>query len=446
MKRVFYGICNSDASETYKEVTISDIELLNNFTFEEGDLLTVFFAHENTEESPSLVIYVNDTENEISTTIDEGKFIKTHDVTAECSGAWGAGETVIFAYTQQGNTNVYYWELIDAVHASNQLYGVTKLFNDNISDADFSQWMGEAIDAEDSKIALTPNALKRFFNLLKGQEESEDPEIEPLIGLNWTPSDLVSQYEADELGTLSITGNGDGIVINYPIQALIDQKMGNISMPTHTGQLINNGNGPNLEESNPFITKMVPDDLHFANGNGLQYYNGSISIPRIILNDESNKIVIGSSNDNTLAGIHIAKFLTVNGGINVTGNSTITGNLEITGNGKANELYENNVALKNKYSPIIEVFAVSDPETVEIKAKSSTSHKSVVMTQEGYDFLGIVGYNLDYANTNTIDASWCSVWECYKDTETTAIYALRNLNDKPIAVHMTLWGIYKKKI
>lgn len=474
MNKVFYGICNSSADESEKAVIISDIELLaEDFVFEKGDLLTVFFANENTENSPTLVLYVNDTESEISTTIDEGKYIKSHDVEAELSNAWGAGETVIFAYTQQGTSNIYYWELVDAVHASHQIYGVTRLFDDDITDQDFSDWIKSDPEETDSNIALTPNALKRLYNLLSGQttnqpndsggseepspedpiepdpEEPEPEPVEPLIGLTWTPAPEMAEYETDNLGTLSLTGDSNGIDITYPIQALIDSRMGSTGMPTHTGQLVNNGNGPDTQESNPFITKIVPDNLYFANSRGLYYTTGTNSIPRIILNDNSNRIAIGSDSDNTLSSVYIAKPLTIKGktivstgGIAVTGASTISGGLTVTGDGKATTLYENNVSLVNKYSKKLKVVKFNQ-KTGTISKNASCGHKHITITQSGWTPLGVVGYNVNYNNANsTGDSKYANVWECYLMNNTTVEYSIYNVKSSAINVQIDVYVLY----
>ena len=100
---------------------------------------------------PSIVVYLQDPEDETSTTTDSGKLIKSVDVEANMENAWAAGETVIFAYTQLNIGGVYYWELINAFHATMDTYGDTKLFDDT----DFVTWIGEPIDEDDSTVALT---------------------------------------------------------------------------------------------------------------------------------------------------------------------------------------------------------------------------------------------------------------------------------------------------
>ena len=346
MKRVFYGVCVSLENEAAKRVIVSDTDLLQeNFQFEVGDLLTVFFAQGNTAEEPSLVIIINDTEQNTSNSDDEGKLIKTHDATAEAVNAWGAGEAVTFVYVkntfktenneQSVPNNVYYWEMVNAVHASKNVYGDTKLFDFNKEDNQteteaFNNWIATAEQAKDDEYALAPNALKRLMNLLEG---------------SWEPAE--TPYELDTLGTLTL-GQGNGISITYPINAIIDNKLSDI--PRFTGQLQNNGNGPGntpVEECEPFITRIIPNDLYFSDQKGLYYGDTSINVPRIVLNDKNNKLILGEPKPQEGVEPQIPF-----SGVVVNQGLTVNGDAVISGKGKANTLYENNVALKNKYSPI----------------------------------------------------------------------------------------------
>ena len=302
--RTYYGTCKTASGESEKKVYVPDLDLTvgnNGFNFQEGDLLVVFFAQTNTISGPSIVVYIQDPEVETSTTSDIGKYIKSLDVEANMENAWAAGETVIFAYTQQSTSGTYYWELINANHASIETYGDTKLFDeDNLNNLLAGTYDGE------QDIALTPNTLKKFYDLLQGQED-ESP-----LGLKWTPYE---EGEAQNLGVLSLSNDSNGVMLTYPIETKIQEYINQNPTITHTGQLVNNGNGGGegheLDEAEPFITRIIPNDLYFGNEKGLYYgipntnpeSQEITAYPRIILNDSENKISIGDGNDNSLAGI-----------------------------------------------------------------------------------------------------------------------------------------------
>ena len=116
--RTFYGTCKTASNVSQKKVYVPDVELADNFNFIEGDLLVVFFAQTNTVSEPSIVVYLQDPEEELSTTTDSGKLIKSVDVEANMENSWAAGETVVFAYTQLATAGTYYWELINGFHAT----------------------------------------------------------------------------------------------------------------------------------------------------------------------------------------------------------------------------------------------------------------------------------------------------------------------------------------
>ena len=484
MKRVYYGTCKTASDAAAKKVYVPDLDILDeNFNFDEGDLLVVFFAQSNTVDAPSIVIYSQDPEQESSTTSDSGKYIKSLDVTADLADSWAAGETLIFAYTQEGVGEAYYWELIDAAHATIDVYGNTKLFDDS----NFIEWLAdEEIHEEDSEIALTPNTLKKFYQLLIGnnssQEEEEpdpepepepdpepdpepepEPEPEPVIipplGLKWTPSESVTQYETQPLGTLSLTNNTDGIEINYPINAIVGEYLQTVKPITHTGQLVNNGNGasgdPTAANSEPFITRMIPNNLYFNNGNGLYYGNKA----RIILNNSGNKIVIGSSTDNTLNGIHLDKATAINGNTSITGALATTGGITAAGtiissggNVAGSILYEGKVpgtnnwwSLRDKYSPFMTV-AAKTTGTFNVSANGVVEHAKFYVGVSGWVPVGIVGYNISYGTGNNKDARYANLWECFITNTNYVDYDVYNMKSSKINIKITFYVLYKKVI
>lgn len=474
MKRVFYGTCKTGAATSVKIVVVPDLDITEeNFQFDEGDLLVVFFADGNTSDTPSIVIRVSDSEEEISISDDSGKLIKTLDTKAELANCWQMGETLIFVYTQQDTSGVYYWELIDAAHATTTDYGNTKLFDISDSDEDYNNWLaGTDFTEYDDTVALTPAMLKKFFTLLKGEPSSDDggddsgddsgeqpsptdpEEIEPvipLLGLSWTPSETVSQYETQPLGTLSLTNGTSGIEINYPIDALIQHYIETVPTITHTGQLFNNGNGgqnaPKDEAAEPFITRYIPNNLYFNNGNGLYYNNDA----RFILNDGNNKVSIGGN----ALGILLNKPTQISGNTSVTGTLTTSGNIssgsaliQTTGDLKGGVIYEGGTSLRKKYSALL----TTENRTtgnINVAKGGEKAHILFSVAKSGWTPIGVVGYNISKKDGATgeaaQDARYANLWECFI-TGNNVDYAVYNMRSKAINIKITFNILYCKNI
>lgn len=470
-ERVYYGTCKTGAATKTKVVYISDEDINDGFQFEEGDLLTVFFADTNTVDEPEIVITNEDSEQDISVSDDSGKSIKSLDVEAGMKDAWAAGETVIFAYTQQSTSNAYYWELIDANHASVETYGNTKLFDDT----KLNDLLDGSYDGE-TDIALTPVTLKNFYELLTAEgEESEEEEPVIPIGLKWIPNPE-ALGDLDDLGTLSLTNGTDGIVIKYPLTQKIQDCINSQihETITHTGQLTNNGNGikpddPTNPNTEPFITRVVPDDLYFGNGRGLYYgtpntdpEQESTAKPRIILNDDQNYLVIGSTNDDSLNGVYINKPLLVSSNAQVTGDLTVGNPTAVEGVSiiaekdiiseayvKGISLYEdlkgNSTAIRQIYSPQIQVFSINCP-TKTIDEGKSSGHIEINITRQGWTPIGVAGYNVNFKGEKSGDAAYANVWECCVKNNTTLRYAIRNLRNDPITINIVVDILYIKQL
>lgn len=462
-KRVYYGTCKSGSGEEQKKVYVPDIEIIDNkFNFEEGDLLTVFFAQKNDVDAPSIVIYNQDPEQESSTTIDGGKYIKTLDVEAGLADAWDAGETVIFVYTQQDTSDSYYWELVDAAHATTTIYGNTKLFTIT-DDNDFKEWITNDNISGPDDVAMTPYMLKRFYKLLKtAQDDQQEEDI--LLGLKWTPADYGS-LETQPLGTLSFGIDGSAVTIDYPIQQIIQQYITNNPLITHTGELYNNGNGSTEsavdESAEPFITRMVPNNLYFNNGNGLYYIyttpatiwwgwqeipnpnaGQTISIPRIILNDSNDKIAIGGdSNDDGLKGILLGKPTQINGNTSIYGDIATSGNIQANnnktiytgGNVKGKVLYEQCNGDINTGKPISQIYS----KILVTKIKNTSNFTIAKGKHIAGDFdvkesnlkpIALAGYNITNQTSGGQNASFCLPFAMILKDDGVIRYEIRNVN------------------
>ncbi len=495
-RKVYYGTCpaspsnNSGAgaeNSTY-HVYIRDVDIpAEGFQFNEGDLLVVFFGVQNKFEQPSIVAHVTDTETDVSVTDDEGKFIKTYDVEVEAVDAWGAGETVIFAYTARGSAaeGEFHWALVNGIHASEDVYGDTKLYDLDMTSDDpeeliFPDWIiGEfGAEEEDTTTALAPNMLKKLYQLLAKKDND--------MGLIWSPN---KEGELQTLGTLKLSDNGDAVEITYPLDATIAAAMSQHPTIGYTGQLINNGNGGGsgheTEASAPFITQYIsnqpsvdrtvsiPAGLHFDNGAALNYTYCTTPddestrqhIPRIVLNDSTNKLALGTSSGDTLAGIVLGTDTEVNGNLlptkrivnhisepvpNIPTPPAIVNTVGITTNG---QIREKNQLLKERYGPLYEVERIRH-YTGTIGSNKSTAHlhPSVLTAthpSSGWTAVGIVGFNVNYykdAGAKSDDAYYANVWECYLMDATQIEYAIFNFRNTPIKVFIDIYVLYKKKI
>ena len=435
-RRVYHGIAGAQPVDGVYRVDIHDTDIditAGEFSFDEGDLLVVFFAVKNEVAQPKLAIYITDTENEVSISNDEGHFIKQYDAEADCTDDWDAGDTVAFAYTQQGTGATYYWEMINGVHASTLVYGDTKLFDDT----NFDSWIIAAPVEADKEVALTPNTLKKLYQLLsQPQDQEEEEEEERPLGLKWEPSQSVDP-EIDILGNLSL-GDGAAVNITYPLESTIRGLIG--TSITHTGQLFNNGNGPGTTITNlePFITRYPENDIYFSQGYGLKAVGDeSQTIPRIQLKSENNNVVIGTGADSVI----LAKSTQINGNLVVSG--TITAN----GNTSAPTFIENEIPLVQKYSKILKVQSFNSiKNNGKIAAHGVLLHATIDVKQNDWEPLGVIGYNINMVSGHDgTDGYYANVWECHliRGNNPTVEYSIYNMKDKDIYVQISVDVLYR---
>ena len=96
---VYYGTSITGENVPQKVVKIKQADFNPN-NLQPGDILSVYFAHRNSAENPSLVYTIGDSEQEISATGDsKGDSIKNTNQNGALPGAWTDGEVVNFSYT-----------------------------------------------------------------------------------------------------------------------------------------------------------------------------------------------------------------------------------------------------------------------------------------------------------------------------------------------------------
>ena len=461
--RTYYGTCTTESDASEKKVYVPDTDLTEqDFNFQEGDLLVVFFAQTNTVSEPSIVVYLQDPEVETSTTSDTGKYIKSLDVEANMENAWAAGETVVFAYTQQSTAESFYWELVDGNHASVETYGDTKLFDDN----QLKNLLAGTYDG-DEDIALTPNALKQFYDLLKSTEEEEEDDSP--LKLKWNPV----EPDGQKLGTLSLTNDSSGVDITFPLEAKVTEIINRKELKniTHTGQLFNNGNGADgedgatSEDAEPFITRIVPENL-YLNGDQNGIFYGIPTQANNVIRATDTQVIVG--NGSLTDGILLNKFTTVGGNLTVNGTLTTTGiisatNANITTNGNVygTTLYEKrnskSYPLQQLYGPHYQVLrkntkteAQKTPidvnRKVTLEGNKTTDHLYInVNDVDGYKPIGIVGYNISEFESNKGHPRLKNLWECCLNSDGRIQYAVQNLYDKKDVFYVMFDVLYQKR-
>ena len=129
---VYYGTSITGENVPQKVVKIKQADFNPN-NLQPGDILSVYFAHRNSAENPSLIYTIGDSEQEISATGDsKGDSIKNTNQNGALPGAWTDGEVVNFSYTAdsditQGSNNTTYWEMVAKGIATDETYGVVKI-------------------------------------------------------------------------------------------------------------------------------------------------------------------------------------------------------------------------------------------------------------------------------------------------------------------------------
>lgn len=453
--KTYYGTCITDATTSAKEVVIRDETIVTDFNI--GDLLVVYFKDTNQTAEPTIVVKNDSTEQENSISTDTGKAIKTRSENVDAVGAWDAGETVIFAYTYNVNQigdNVAYWELINGAPSTENIYGVTKL-NGN-EGTNISDWLNDNESNSDWNTALTSGMLKKFYASLT-KSSGEQPG-KTTLQLSWFPA-IDTTEDMTELGTLSLTSNKDnGVVIELPLESYIKD---HIKQITNTSSLHNDGHSiddPDGTKENGkfYITNVLPDNrsLWYA----AEPNNYEFLVPK---HQNSGNLLINSEKTIELNGINgttIKTGLTLNGNLNMPGKTITSGAINssgITANGiidaKGNQIkttgrldggiiYEGNVSLASKYSPIFAEHIFS--KVVSIDAGKSSGHQTIGVGKSGFTPVAIAWFNFDYNNQNsTGDAAWCYLWESYLKGDTLT-FAIHNTKTKKVNIKASFKVIY----
>lgn len=463
-KRVFYGVCGRGGKATVGEaevftVTIQEPVLtdLENFDFKVGDLLAVYFVEKQSEQdlyNPALKIQVTESNENITIGSDSGRFIKTFNQEAPEKLAWEAGEVVLFCYVeneaQAEPRDPAYWYMVNHVEATatNDVYGVTKLFDLNSEDIP-SWYSGEF--GTDNTTAVDPSFLRK---VIKGLAEVT----------------YESEYEQSQTTTLLGTLK-NGLNVSYEVYMPNPDE---VPVPTNTRQLSNQGPGSGngivnwTADGSFYITNVLNDhNLYFpTSGSGIVFNSSTPAGNKPFIVTDSNRRIVIDGADNPVilqstgqyAASSKGNFIIDEGGLTVDKDGLIKGNLVVKKQASANVLkgntiYENEISLKDKYAykiAVLEVGSKSFTITLdsnksarrELNLNSGLSAFSIPGPAKnwGWEPLGIVSWNWSYAGTTESDAAYVSTWEMFikgrGKNKGILQYAIKNFGTRTIKVYL----------
>lgn len=421
MANLFYGTCDTGADEKVKIVSVA-----NGTTIEEGDLLIVYFANGNTNESPNLSI-----ENLSS---DEGYAVKKRNVTESLKNAWKDGEVVGFVKVKQefntdndageedGATdleanNATWWELFEGGQATVGWYGMTKLF-DVLDNMPPDNWPHDA--------AATPALVEWVYNQIPKDED----------GNVITKIEYITDSEdkqPNEQGRFRIYYNQDSTPIEYIIYDTNTEY-------ERTSQFINDASDPqkhNVTTDGGYYITNTLDGNFYLTGN--LYRDFPNNTPKGLITVSNNYIDYGSGFPN-LNG-HVFGQNVYIGATGKTSYAANDGSFRVP----YGDIYEyggtENHKLRNRYNPKLSVKRfISGNLTYEKNSQSprgsDTAHLDIIIDENGWEPICIVGWNISRidSSVSSADAGYMNIWEAFiiqgatEEDKPVIRFALRNLD------------------
>lgn len=478
---VYYGQSTTAAGETQKVVVLYGETVIPEFS--EGDLVTVYFKEGNTATNPTLTFERNDTQAQ-TTSNSAGHPIKIRGAEPQGNSnefiaidAWEAGETKQFVYTpyiynpdRAGADTGAYWEMLDGGNATTLLYGDTKFLHKD----DAQSWLdGDVLDDED-EMAISSAMIRE---LLKPKQVPGEEPKESIVTLNWTQETPTGELGTDylKLGDLSIsTAQNDPKFFYVTKQALINLlDLDEQKWIDRTAQLDNNGHSDTIETENDNLPITVkgygergPKRYYIENyeTTPVEFTDNFTALGDVILgtagqtdpevSSKSVKMNGPTTVNNTLAaGATTVASLNSSGLINGAGAIRAYGNIESTNYSliSAGDIYEKTEALKNRYSGKLKTVLIQRT-TGPIEAKGHTHNQSISIPANAFggnafNFLGIVGYNLNEIDNNN-KAHNCYVWEIFPNlTEKTVFVGVRNTGTEITnGVQIQVWVLLEKVV
>lgn len=253
-KHVYYGVCSTAAGVQVKEVVIQNPTLYIDSSTEDvevldlnvGDQLIVSFADGNTNESPTLSLFIEELSNNIGISDNAGRVVVDSRVNVDCNLMWEAGEMVGFIYTERNNQT--YWKMNTVGPAAEDRFGTVKIANSNTDVNDLDDQTAVTYDLIKGLIRTSYENLGLTWE--SSAEEGEWGKVDLIYKNTYKKVDISSGNPASlglyELVNETYVPTMDTSVVegkNYYTNVIDKATIPNII--TQTGQLINNGDGVN---------------------------------------------------------------------------------------------------------------------------------------------------------------------------------------------------------
>lgn len=491
---VYYGTSITGENVPQKVVKIKQADFNPN-NLQPGDILSVYFAHRNSAENPSLVYTIGDSEQEISATGDsKGDSIKNTNQNGTLPGAWTDGEVVNFSYTAdsditQGLNNTTYWEMVAKGVATDETYGVVK-----IDDGDESAMSVGAV--KDMLKSLTvPTVIYRstipveneigYISVIYHNIDGTDEEVKTYVYIPHIPNDT-GDLEFNSAGyltnliTTDVTFNGSDSDGSKKIK--IDDGDGAITII----DLDNYNNGVDIysqENINLLPTGQVVIGTQGDNKDLTVYgdiYGNTLDLSGIPA-EQTGLLTdwIGAHTDNGIitftSPTNLEDDITMNGGIYI-GNQTLEEYVE-----SLFDSDENKTAINNKVSDLLEDYLLVrryyyGPVTnitnytmvtfgggaqyyynVQTDGNTTRVNKTDNLNISGYDIVGIIAWETwmlsdnNGRSANPQNANICSIAWKNNDPSTGVLIlrvaALTNKNTSVVnSTGISVDILYKKQL
>lgn len=511
--RVYYGTCSTAASESEKVVEVLNpvfIDGQNNILdLVIGDVLVVKFDNGNTNPNPVIQLKIKDSSNNISVSADTGltALIKErYD--------WAEQEIMPFVYTYTGPNNGeavsedgvevtpvsdesenentettetivadYAWKPIELPIASEDVYGVTKLVNNEnvLTDTDerpvgyklIKQKIGDAVKSlklnySDGNLALTDNDGEEISQTnipipptktsqLTNDGELREPGEENTEDRYWSSrtNNYVMKFDLG-IGYPYIEDNQQKIIKSI-------EPYGTIKSGDKTAHVIRIGrdalkayqNGVKPDGSDDLLEIDPQTRLY---GNKIDFLidsNGSVGIGACNISE--------GHNDYTRGYIFEPNKVTFKQDLNITNNKKLASKyIEYNGTELENRL--TNFYIKSYVTDVLSYPSADGGGWKSVatncekyrptectKSKSGASlWFEITNSPTGYVPIGIVGYNLDEANVDSITStpSRMIMWECWLVNKSNKYYfqcALTNSDHKKNSIKINYKVLFVKE-
>ena len=453
---VYYGKSTTAAHIQEKVVILNEASFSNN-TLKSGDLLVVLFTQENTVAGPTLVLHIQDVNQNTSISVDTGKPIYDSVGAAVGNKAWNAGETVIFTYTalaveSQVPGENYGWFMLNKSLATSSNYGSVTIGN-----------------SEDNNSAVTFGQLEDILDAREGDT------------LDYVGA---SPEQTNIVGTLYLLKNREPIsqvTITIP-NFLTESDLPTMpSIPTSTSAFTNDGS---ISLRKPYLQKDQNIEVGTITASGLLIDDGLSQIAR--LTTTSHATIGGNltvSGDTTLANVNMSGNVTIAGGLTSDSNGIyIASNKKLQvpynkliisyGSGDTKNIKQyiqmlmdgedsiDTFSLYRVYSKNLVYGAGSakpkSTKTLDVNGISSspTTYSDTVVKVElpvrsGYKVIAVVGYNITeesrYADSSA--PSLMNVYQCRHELDGGKHYArcqMRNMSTSDNTIYISFQILYQK--